>query len=192
MSGVSEIREHLGRVPKPVWPSLALAFAIAFPFIFSEPLASILGDDNDTILNIAIQSLAFAIMAMGLNIVVGFAGLLDLGYVAFYAIGAFVFGWLGSQHFSDVDGGKGIHFLTKSVGGLSGAEIPGIHINFFVVVFIAAAVTALWGVILGAPTLRLRGDYLAIVTLAFGEIVRSSRTRSATCSASDQRTSPRA
>jgi len=171
MSGAANIREQLGRVPKPVWPALALAFAIAFPFIFSAPLASLLGDDNDTILNIAIQSLAFSIMAMGLNIVVGFAGLLDLGYVAFYAIGAFVFGWLGSQHFSDINAGKGIHVLTKSVGGLSGAEIPGIHINFFIVVFIAAAVTALWGVILGAPTLRLRGDYLAIVTLAFGEIV---------------------
>jgi branched-chain amino acid transport system permease protein len=109
-------------------------------------------------------------MALGLNIVVGFAGLLDLGYVAFYAIGAFVIGWLGSQQFADVAGGKGIHILTPSQSAF-GSDIPGIHINFFLVIFIAAAFTAIWGVILGAPTLRLRGDYLAIVTLAFGEIV---------------------
>ena len=109
-------------------------------------------------------------MALGLNIVVGFAGLLDLGYVAFYAIGAFVIGWLGSQQFPDVNGGKGIHILDAGQSAF-GSAIPGIHINFFIVIFIAAAFTAIWGVILGAPTLRLRGDYLAIVTLAFGEIV---------------------
>jgi branched-chain amino acid transport system permease protein len=117
------------------------------------------------------------IMALGLNIVVGFAGLLDLGYVAFYAIGAFVIGWFGSQQFPDVNGGKGIHILVsdrstfqpKLDGGK--LDIAGIHINFFIVLFIAMAVTAMWGVLLGAPTLRLRGDYLAIVTLAFGEIV---------------------
>ena len=110
-------------------------------------------------------------MALGLNIVVGFAGLLDLGYVAFYAIGAFVIGWLGSQQFPDVNGGKGIHILTPVAERVQPPPIPGIHINFFIVIFIAAAFTAIWGVILGAPTLRLRGDYLAIVTLAFGEIV---------------------
>ena len=109
-------------------------------------------------------------MALGLNIVVGFAGLLDLGYVAFFAIGAFVMGWLGSQQFPNVNGGKGIHILTPAKSAF-GTALPGIHINFFLVIFIAAAFTAIWGVILGAPTLRLRGDYLAIVTLAFGEIV---------------------
>jgi branched-chain amino acid transport system permease protein len=90
--------------------------------------------------------------------------------VAFYAIGAFVIGWLGSQQFPDVAGGKGIHILTP-VKSAFGSDVPGIHVNFFFVIFIAAVFTALWGVILGAPTLRLRGDYLAIVTLAFGEIV---------------------
>ena len=109
-------------------------------------------------------------MALGLNIVVGFAGLLDLGYVAFFAIGAFVMGWLGSQQFPNVNGGKGIHILTPAKSAF-GTALPGIHINFFLVIFIAAIFTAIWGVILGAPTLRLRGDYLAIVTLAFGEIV---------------------
>ena len=124
----------------------------------------------DDLLDASIQTLAYMIMALGLNIVVGFAGLLDLGYVAFYAIGAFVIGWLGSQQFADVAGGKGIHILTPSQSAF-GSDIPGIHINFFLVIFIAAGFTAIWGVILGAPTLRLRGDYLAIVTLAFGEIV---------------------
>jgi branched-chain amino acid transport system permease protein len=89
----------------------------------------------------------FAILALGLNIVMGFAGLLDLGYVAFYAIGAYTTAFLASGHF-------------------------GIHISWWIVVWIAVAIAALWGVLLGAPTLRLRGDYLAIVTLGFGEIVR--------------------
>ena len=89
----------------------------------------------------------FAILALGLNIVMGFAGLLDLGYVAFYAIGAYTTAFLASDHF-------------------------GIHISWWIVVWIAVAIAALWGVLLGAPTLRLRGDYLAIVTLGFGEIVR--------------------
>jgi branched-chain amino acid transport system permease protein len=101
-------------------------------------------------------------MALGLNIVVGFAGLLDLGYVAFYAIGAFVIGWLASGQFEHVH----LDVLTDVQ-----KVLPGFHINFVIVVIIAAAFTGLWGVILGAPTLRLRGDYLAIVTLAFGEIV---------------------
>ena len=77
-------------------------------------------------------------MALGLNIVVGFAGLLDLGYVAFYAIGAFVIGWFGSQQFPDVNGGKGIHILSRRATfqlKLDGSQagIPGIHINFFIV-----------------------------------------------------------
>lgn len=89
----------------------------------------------------------FAILALGLNIVMGFAGLLDLGYVAFYAIGAYATAFLASPHF-------------------------GIHISWWVVVFIAVAAAAGSGILLGAPTLKLRGDYLAIVTLGFGEIVR--------------------
>ena len=124
----------------------------------------------DDLLDASIQTLAYVIMALGLNIVVGFAGLLDLGYVAFFAIGAFVMGWLGSQQFGTINHGKGIHILTP-VKSAFGSDIPGIHINFFLVLLIAMVFTAGWGVILGAPTLRLRGDYLAIVTLAFGEIV---------------------
>lgn len=93
-----------------------------------------------------IQILIFALLALGLNIVVGYAGLLDLGYAAFFAIGAYTTGFLSSPQIN-------------------------LEWNFWLVIWIAAAVAAIAGVILGAPTLRLRGDYLAIVTLGFGEIV---------------------
>jgi branched-chain amino acid transport system permease protein len=160
-SNAANVRRLL---PNWAWALVWIALAIAYPTIIENVMAS-----PDDLLDASIQTLAFIIMALGLNIVVGFAGLLDLGYVAFYAIGAFVVGWLGSQQFADVNGGSGIHILVPGQG-LSGPT-PGIHVNFFFVIFIAAAFTAIWGVILGAPTLRLRGDYLAIVTLAFGEIV---------------------
>jgi branched-chain amino acid transport system permease protein len=152
-------------VPDWAWAVVFLALALLYPYILDQLLAT-----PDDLLDASIQTLAYIIMALGLNIVVGFAGLLDLGYVAFFAIGAFVMGWLGSQQFPDVNGGKGIHILTPAKSAF-GSALPGIHINFFLIIFIAAIFTAIWGVILGAPTLRLRGDYLAIVTLAFGEIV---------------------
>ena len=152
-------------LPNWVWGLVFIALAILYPYILDQLLAA-----PDDLLDASIYTLGLIIMALGLNIVVGFAGLLDLGYVAFYAIGAFVIGWLGSQQFPDVNGGKGIHILTP-VKSAFGSDLPGIHVNFFLVIFIAAVFTAIWGVILGAPTLRLRGDYLAIVTLAFGEIV---------------------
>ncbi len=152
-------------LPNWAWTLVFLALAIAYPLI----LDALVGPSSG-LLDASIQTLAYIIMALGLNIVVGFAGLLDLGYVAFFAIGAFVMGWLGSQQFPNVNGGKGIHILTPAKSAF-GSSLPGIHVNFFLVIFIAATFTAIWGVILGAPTLRLRGDYLAIVTLAFGEIV---------------------
>ena len=96
---------------------------------------------------VLIMCCTFAILALGLNIVMGFAGLLDLGYVAFYAIGAYATAFLASPHF-------------------------GIHISWWIVVWIAVGAAAVFGILLGAPTLKLRGDYLAIVTLGFGEIVR--------------------
>jgi branched-chain amino acid transport system permease protein len=159
-----------GALPNWVWALVLIGLAIIYPYITDSIDLPILGGHDD-LLDASIQTLGYIIMALGLNIVVGMAGLLDLGYVAFYAIGAFVVGWLGSQHFPDVNHGKGIHFLVQSESAISHQPIPGIHINFFAVIFIAAAFTAIWGAILGAPTLRLRGDYLAIVTLAFGEIV---------------------
>jgi branched-chain amino acid transport system permease protein len=106
-------------------------------------------------------------MALGLNVVVGFAGLLDLGYVAFFAIGAYTIGWLGSGFFAYINHSKGVHILVSGYP----ATLPGIHMNFVLVLIAAAGFAALAGAIIGLPTLRLRGDYIAIVTLAFGEII---------------------
>lgn len=108
------------------------------------------------------EALVFVVMALGLNIVVGYAGLLDLGYVAFWAIGGYTGGWLMSGFIFQVK----IHF-----GGTAPQGSPGIHINFWLVLFIAGLFCALAGIIIGAPTLRLKSDYLAIVTLGFGEII---------------------
>ena len=125
-------QERIGKV------ALLAVLVVVFPFV-----------DNFTQLRWAPQmifALIFVILALGLNIVVGFAGLLDLGYAAFFAIGAYTAGILNSPAHN-------------------------IYINFWIVIWIAAAMAGVWGLILGAPTLRLRGDYLAIVTLGFGEIV---------------------
>ena len=106
--------------------------------------------------------LVFTMMALGLNVVVGYAGLLDLGYVAFYAAGAYVAGWLASLHFEDI---------TFHLGSAVSGDLPGIHFSMWLVLVLAGAFTAAVGIVIGLPTLRLRGDYLAIVTLGFGEIV---------------------
>jgi branched-chain amino acid transport system permease protein len=147
-------------LPRWAWLIFFLALALVYPYVAPD-----IGGNE--LLDASVNSLAYIVMALGLNIVVGFAGLLDLGYVAFFAIGAFVMGWLGSSQFSDINGGEGLHILVSEPA----SNLPGIHVNFLLIVVIAGAFTALWGAVLGAPTLRLRGDYLAIVTLAFGEIV---------------------
>ena len=107
--------------------------------------------------------IAFTTMAVGLNMVVGYAGLLDLGYVAFYAVGAYTAGWFASQQFDQVS------WQLGAVGIPDG--LPGIHLSMWLVLPIAGLLTLLAGIAIGLPTLRLRGDYLAIVTLGFGEIV---------------------
>jgi branched-chain amino acid transport system permease protein len=136
-----------------------LVVAIPLPFLFS-PTA--------TEMNNLVLALAYVVMALGLNIVVGFAGLLDIGYLAFYAFGAYTLGWFASDHFAQVNGGKGIHVLA----GEFPSTLPGIHINFLLLLVLAVAICAVVGAAIGIPTLRLRGDYIAIVTLAFGEIIR--------------------
>jgi len=135
-----------------------LAWAIILPF-FHDSGAGFMGD-----LTLA---LAYAVMALGLNIIVGFAGLLDAGYVAFYALGAYTSGWFMSGFFVNAGGGEGWSFLV----GPPASTLPGIHINFLLVLVIAVVITTIAGMLIGLPTLRLRGDYIAIVTLAFGEIV---------------------
>ncbi|MPV56534.1 ABC transporter ATP-binding protein [Burkholderia sp. HI2761] len=105
-------------------------------------------------------AMLYVMLALGLNVVVGFAGLLDLGYIAFYAVGAYVAALLSSPH------------LTSQFEWIAALAPNGLHVPFLLIVPIAMALAATFGILLGAPTLRLRGDYLAIVTLGFGEIVR--------------------
>ena len=105
-------------------------------------------------------ALLYVLLALGLNIVVGYAGLLDLGYVAFYALGAYMFGLMASPH------------LTATFPWIAAMLPNGLHSPLWIVIPMAALLAGLLGVLLGAPTLKLRGDYLAIVTLGFGEIIR--------------------
>jgi branched-chain amino acid transport system permease protein len=107
--------------------------------------------------------IVFTMMAIGLNIVVGYAGLLDLGYVAFYAAGAYVAAWFASLQFEQVT----FHFGSVGIRN----DLPGIHLSVWLVLAIAGLFTLVVGILIGLPTLRLRGDYLAIVTLGFGEII---------------------
>ncbi len=136
-----------GRTPKPSWlgrvgraqniPYLLLGIGLLlFPIL----------DPNRSQVDVAAFAGVWVLLALGLNIVVGYAGLLDLGYAAFFAIGSYAFAILASGQFN-------------------------IHVSFWILLFTSAFIAAIFGVLLGAPTLRLRGDYLAIVTLGFGEIV---------------------
>src|SRR5690348_16625090 len=134
---LARLRKHRSAA----WVSTgAVALALLLlPFVLSS-----VGTAWVRITNLAIL---FAILSLGLNVVVGFAGLLDLGYIAFYGVGAYVYALLASPHF-------------------------GLHLPFWITLPMGAALACIFGVLLGAPTLKLRGDYLAIVTLGFGEIVR--------------------
>ena len=129
------------KAPARIWLGAVLAAGAlaALPFVLQLG-----GTAWVRITNFAIL---YVLLALGLNIVVGFAGLLDLGYIAFYAVGAYTYALLASPHFN-------------------------LHLPFWIILPIGAAVAALFGILLGAPTLKLRGDYLAIVTLGFGEIIR--------------------
>ena len=109
---------------------------------------------------IADLALLYVLLALGLNIVVGFAGLLDLGYIAFYAVGAYMMALLGSPHLSNQF--EWIHNMFPN----------GLHLIVWWVIPLGAGLAALFGILLGTPVLKLRGDYLAIVTLGFGEIIR--------------------
>jgi branched-chain amino acid transport system permease protein len=105
-------------------------------------------------------ALLYVLLALGLNIVVGYAGLLDLGYVAFYAVGAYMFALLSSPH------------LTETFENIAAMFPEGLHSPIWIAVPLGAGLAAIAGVLLGTPVLKLRGDYLAIVTLGFGEIIR--------------------
>jgi branched-chain amino acid transport system permease protein len=137
MDPLSSLKRH----PAARWIGLAMIAAALIALPFALAMA---GTAWVRITNLAIL---FVLLSLGLNIVVGFAGLLDLGYIAFYAVGAYVYALLASPHFN-------------------------LHLPWWAILPIGAAVACFFGVLLGAPTLKLRGDYLAIVTLGFGEIIR--------------------
>jgi len=125
---------------------------------------------NDANIDSAANALAFAALALGLNIVVGFAGLLDLGYAAFFAIGAYTYGAFASYQIEPAWSGFWEPFQWLGLVAHTG-DVVHFTVSFWLMLPISAAVAAFFGVLFGAPTLRLKGDYLAIVTLGFGEIV---------------------
>ena len=132
---------------------ICMVLLALMPFIAKE-----LG--GTTWVRIIDMALLYVMLALGLNIVVGFSGLLDLGYVAFYAVGAYMVALLSSSHLSDNFAFFAQHFPN------------GLHIPLWVIVPLGAGLAALAGIMLGTPILKLRGDYLALVTLGFGEIIR--------------------
>ncbi|PIM53503.1 ABC transporter ATP-binding protein [Roseateles chitinivorans] len=138
--------------------SKLITFLIAGVLLLVLPLfAQSFGNGPVRIIDLA---LLYVLLALGLNIVVGYAGLLDLGYVAFYAVGAYLFALLNSPH------------LAENFEHIAAAFPNGLHLPLLLAIALAALLAGLFGVLLGAPTLKLRGDYLAIVTLGFGEIIR--------------------
>jgi branched-chain amino acid transport system permease protein len=136
------------------WFGIAVVIVAAFAFPQMQ---------GDAGLSVAYVAEVYVLLALGLNVVIGYAGLLDLGYAAFFAIGAYTGATLASSQFSV--GSRTISNAFFSIGP------DGIHVNFFLLIPAAALIAAIFGITFGAPTLRLRGDYLAIVTLGFGEIV---------------------
>ncbi|MGH8354434.1 MAG: ABC transporter permease subunit [Pseudomonas sp.] len=134
-------------------PSLLIALVLVAPFVIG-----LLG--GNYWIRVLDFALLYIMLALGLNIVVGFAGLLDLGYIAFYAVGAYTAALLGSSHLAD--NFASIHQLFPQ----------GLHLSLWLILPGAALLAGIFGILLGTPTLRLRGDYLAIVTLGFGEIIR--------------------
>jgi branched-chain amino acid transport system permease protein len=172
MQGLGSAPPRTGRpsfLSRNAWPLGFLAVAvIALVFYY----AVVMGYMSDGVgqwsrtwipLDTINQALIWTMCALGLNVVVGYAGLLDLGYVAFWAIGSYVAGWLASSFFNTLN----INILGNPAPFTKG----GIHINFWFLLVAGAAVCAVFGILIGAPTLRLRSDYLAIVTLGFGEII---------------------
>ncbi len=172
-----------GEIEMDLFMAFVLWVLVAVRTVFHENRTALLGtlvglavwaivlpffqDSGGGFLEDATQALALTVMALGLNIIVGFAGLLDLGYVAFYALGALTSGWFMSGFFVSANGGEGVSLFV----GEPASTLPGIHFNFLLVIVIAVVITTIAGMLIGLPTLRLRGDYIAIVTLAFGEIV---------------------
>ena len=139
--------------PKTVRWILLLSGMVIIPWLIAIP-------GGNYWLRVVDNTLLYIMLALGLNIVVGFTGLLDMGFIAFYAVGAYLTALLASPQ------------LLTAFPALVAVFPHGVHTSFLLLIPLAAAVAAVCGILLGAPTLRLRGDYLAIVTLGFGEIIR--------------------
>ncbi len=139
-------------------------FKLAITAVALLIIVPIIGIRNIFYLEVIFQISVFAALALGLNVVVGFAGLLDLGYVAFYAVGAYLWAFFGSQQM----------FLLAEIPGTAPSGTPFFlpADMFYLFAFLGIVVAALTGILLGLPVLRLRGDYLAVVTLGFGEVIR--------------------
>ncbi len=154
--------------PSARWPLgfalAALAFFALYYFVYYGPVDPDFKAWVQRWLSIASinESLVWVMCALGLNIVVGYAGLLDLGFVAFWALGGYTVGWFMSGQFQQV---------SWNLFGTAPEGARGIHFNFWIVLILAGVICAFFGVLIGAPTLRLRSDYLALVTLGFGEII---------------------
>ena len=142
------------------WPRFLRAAAIVAIALSLAILPFVVGSQGNAWVRIIDFALLYVMLALGLNIVVGYAGLLDLGYIAFYAVGAYLYALLASPH------------LTDNFELIQTLFPDGLHHSIWLILPLGAGLAALFGIALGAPTLRLRGDYLAIVTLGFGEIVR--------------------
>src|SRR5438477_6028315 len=166
-NGITQaIRERLqGTAGRRAVIVVLLVLDILFPLI----------DGNEGDIDAAANALAFAILALGLNVDVGFAGLLDLGYAAFFAIGAYTYGIFSSYQVQPGWWSFWEPFqwlgLVQHVHPASGPDTVHFTVSFWLMLPVSAIITAFFGVLFGAPTLRLKGDYLAIVTLGFGEIV---------------------
>jgi branched-chain amino acid transport system permease protein len=140
-------------------PLKLIAFVIIGILLLALPIV-LQSTGSNSWVRIVDVALLYVLLALGLNIVVGYAGLLDLGFIAFFAVGSYLYGLLASPH------------LTQTFEYLAQTFPNGLHMNFWLVMVIAGVVAGVTGLILGFPVLKLRGDYLAIVTLGFGEIVR--------------------
>jgi branched-chain amino acid transport system permease protein len=148
-----------GRAKRALIPVIVVPLVVLYPEYYTQLGTSQLIPTLST----AVVMTVFVTMAVGLNMVVGYAGLLDLGYVAFYAAGSYVAGWFASDQFAN-------HHIVFGAVGVQGNAI-GIHISIWILLGVAALFAAMMGLMIGLPTLRLRGDYLALVTLGFGEII---------------------
>lgn len=143
----------------PLWRRLNVGLAL---FIIAVAIAPMVAGQlgGNYWVRVMDFALLYIMLALGLNIVVGYAGLLDMGFIAFYAVGAYIAALLASPH------------LLEAFPALQAWLPDGLHTSYWIIVPIAAVLAAICGILLGAPTLKLRGDYLAIVTLGFGEIIR--------------------